>query len=51
MRLIRSLAVLPFLAFLIGPFFVDRVTPAILGLPLLLAAGRGGLAQVSDPLR
>ncbi|HEU0369005.1 MAG TPA: DUF3311 domain-containing protein [Candidatus Acidoferrum sp.] len=37
MRSIRWLAVVPFLALLIGPFFVNRPTPLILGLPLLLA--------------
>jgi hypothetical protein len=35
--MVRCLAVLPFLAMLIGPFFVNRVTPTILGLPFLLA--------------
>ncbi len=34
---IRWLAVLPFLALLVGPFFVNRVTPTIFGMPLLLA--------------
>ncbi|MGB7098753.1 MAG: DUF3311 domain-containing protein [Xanthobacteraceae bacterium] len=37
MRLVRALAVLPFLAMLVGPFFVNRVTPTILGMPFLLA--------------
>ncbi|HLH92510.1 MAG TPA: DUF3311 domain-containing protein [Xanthobacteraceae bacterium] len=37
MRAIRWLAVLPFLGLIIGPFFVDRVQPFVLGLPLLLA--------------
>ena len=37
MRPIRWLAVLPFLGLIVGPFFVDRVQPFILGLPLLLA--------------
>ena len=36
MRSIRWLAVIPFLALLVGPFFVNRATP-VLGLPLLLA--------------
>ena len=31
------LALLPFLAMLIGPFFVNRVTPTIFGMPFLLA--------------
>jgi hypothetical protein len=33
----RALALLPFLAMLIGPFFLNRVTPFILGMPFLLA--------------
>jgi hypothetical protein len=33
----RWLAIVPFLALLIGPFFVNSATPIILGLPLLLA--------------
>lgn len=37
MRGIRWLAIVPFLALIIGPFFVNRVTPFILGLPFLLA--------------
>jgi hypothetical protein len=37
MRAIYWLAVVPFLGLIIGPFFVDRVTPFVLGLPLLLA--------------
>jgi Protein of unknown function (DUF3311) len=37
MRTIRALALLPFLALLVGPFFVNRVTPAIFGMPFLLA--------------
>ena len=37
MRSIRWLAVVPFLALLVGPFFVNRATPLILGLPFLLA--------------
>jgi len=37
MRSIRWLAVVPFLALLGGPFFVNRATPLILGLPVLLA--------------
>ncbi len=34
---IRWLAVLPFLGMLIGPFFLNRVEPLVLGMPLLLA--------------
>jgi Protein of unknown function (DUF3311) len=37
MRSIRWLAILPFLGLIVGPFFVDRVQPFIVGLPLLLA--------------
>jgi hypothetical protein len=37
MRMIRMLALLPFAAMLIGPFFVNRVEPSILGMPFLLA--------------
>ncbi len=37
MSSIRLLALLPFLAVLVGPFFVNRVTPYIFGMPLLLA--------------
>ena len=37
MRSIRWLAVVPFLALIAGPFFVNRATPLILGLPFLLA--------------
>jgi Protein of unknown function (DUF3311) len=37
MRSIRWLAVAPFLALLVGPFFVNQATPLILGLPFLLA--------------
>jgi hypothetical protein len=37
MRAIRWLAILPFLGLIVGPFFVNRVEPVILGLPLLLA--------------
>ncbi|MBV8447211.1 MAG: DUF3311 domain-containing protein [Hyphomicrobiales bacterium] len=31
------LGVLPFIGLVIGPFFVNRVTPTILGMPFLLA--------------
>ena len=37
MRMVRALALLPFVAMLVGPFFVNRVEPTILGMPLLLA--------------
>jgi hypothetical protein len=37
MRSIRWLAALPFLALIVGPFFVNRAAPPILGLPFLLA--------------
>jgi Protein of unknown function (DUF3311) len=37
MPLVRVLAVLPFLGMLVGVIFFNRVTPLILGLPLLLA--------------
>jgi Protein of unknown function (DUF3311) len=37
MRMVRLLALLPFAAMLIGPFFVNRVEPTILGMPFLLA--------------
>ncbi len=37
MILIRCLAVLPFLGILIGAVFLNRVTPLVFGLPLLLA--------------
>jgi hypothetical protein len=36
-RSIRWLAVLPFIGLIIGPFFVNRATPFVLGLPFLLA--------------
>jgi Protein of unknown function (DUF3311) len=35
--MVRFLSLLPFLAMLVGPFFVDRVTPYVLGMPFLLA--------------
>lgn len=35
--LIRLLAVLPFLGFLVGPIFFNQVTPLVIGLPALLA--------------
>jgi hypothetical protein len=37
MRSIRWLAVVPFLALIVGPFFVNQATPIVLGLPFLLA--------------
>jgi Protein of unknown function (DUF3311) len=37
MRSIRWLAVVPFFALIVGPFFVNRATPVILDLPFLLA--------------
>jgi hypothetical protein len=37
MRSIRWLAVGPFFALIVGPFFVNRATPLVLGLPFLLA--------------
>ena len=37
MRMVRLLALLPFAAMLIGPFFLNRVEPMIFGMPFLLA--------------
>jgi hypothetical protein len=37
MRAVRWLAVLPFLAMLVGPFFLNRVSPPVLGMRFLLA--------------
>lgn len=37
MRHLRWLAALPFLGMLVGPFFLNRVEPYVLGLPFLLA--------------
>ena len=37
MNMVRALALLPFVAMLVGPFFLNRVTPTILGMPFLLA--------------
>jgi xanthosine utilization system XapX-like protein len=37
MAVIKALALLPFLGILIGPVFLNRVTPLVLGLPLLMA--------------
>jgi hypothetical protein len=33
----RLLVLLPVVAMLVGPFFVNRVTPSIFGMPFLLA--------------
>ena len=35
--MIRWLAALPFLGLLVGPFFLNRVQPLVMGMPLLLA--------------
>jgi len=37
MRSIRWLAIIPFIALLIGPFFVNKAEPIVFGLPFLLA--------------
>lgn len=37
MAVTKALALLPFLGILIGPLFFNRVTPLVLGLPLLMA--------------
>jgi tellurite resistance protein TehA-like permease len=37
LRLVRSLALVPVLAVIVGPFFVNRVTPLVFGMPFLLA--------------
>jgi tellurite resistance protein TehA-like permease len=37
LRLLRGLALLPALAVIVGPFFVNRVTPLVFGMPFLLA--------------
>ena len=37
MALIRYLAILPFLGILLGAVFLNRVTPLVFGMPLLLA--------------
>lgn len=36
MRPIHALVLLPLAAVLVGPFFLNRVTPFILGMPFLL---------------
>lgn len=37
MRTVHLLAFLPVLAVLVGPFFLNRVTPYVFGMPFLLA--------------
>lgn len=37
MRPVHALAVLPLVAVVVGPFFFNRVTPFVLGMPFLLA--------------
>ena len=37
MRMVRWLALLPCFAMVLGPFFLNRVTPLVFGMPLLLA--------------
>lgn len=37
MRSVHSLVLLPVLSVLVGPFFLNRVTPYIFGMPFLLA--------------
>lgn len=37
MQIIRLLGLLPFIGILVGACFMNRVTPLIFGLPLLLA--------------
>jgi len=36
-KALKALAVLAFLGILVGPVFLNRVTPLVFGLPLLLA--------------
>ncbi|WP_353193599.1 DUF3311 domain-containing protein [Pandoraea pnomenusa] len=47
MRPVYLLALLPVLAVLVGPFFVNRVTPYVLGMPFLLAWLSGALVLTS----
>lgn len=47
MRPVYLLALLPVLAVLVGPFFVNRVTPFVLGMPFLLAWLAGALVMTS----
>lgn len=37
MKSLQWLAALPFLGMMAGPFFLNRVEPLVLGMPLLLA--------------
>ena len=37
MRHVKWLGLLPFAGMLLGPFFLNRVEPLVLGMPLLLA--------------
>ena len=37
MRAVHTLALAPVLMVLVGPFFLNRVTPFILGMPFLLS--------------
>lgn len=37
MSSVRWLAIVPFIALIIGPFFFNRATPLVFGLPPLLA--------------
>jgi hypothetical protein len=37
MRGVYWLAIIPYLALLVGPFFVNKATPLVFGLPFLLA--------------
>ena len=41
------LAGVPIAAFLIGPYFVNRTLPLVLGMPLLLAWIAGGVVATS----
>jgi hypothetical protein len=47
MHHLRYLALLPVLAVLVGPFFLNRVTPLILGMPFLLVWLAGALVLTS----
>ena len=58
MRHLQWLGVLPFVGMLGGPFFLNRVEPLVLGMPLLLAwlvgctvasAAIMGLIYLTDP--
>ncbi|GFN26306.1 membrane protein [Achromobacter denitrificans] len=37
MRAVHTLALVPVLMVLVGPFFLNRVTPFLLGMPFLLS--------------